>query len=81
MKTSVQTVEDTIGNQELCKKYCGSCPTFRGNNLSESSPNVLFCARGTAATPSPVKTAGCHCPACEVFTKNKLVIGYFCAKR
>jgi hypothetical protein len=82
MKTldETQTVDDTVENRQTCKKYCGACPTFKSNKLSESQPNELFCARGRSSTPSNVKTINCYCPACEVFTKNKLIIGYFCAK-
>ena len=82
MKTLDQTkkVEDTVENLQICKKYCGSCPTFKGNRLSESPPNALFCARGKSSVRSKVKTTGCYCPACEIFTKNKLIVGYFCAK-
>jgi len=73
-------VEDTEENEEICRKYCGSCPTFKRNNLAQSPPHVLFCARGKTSNHSDVKTAGCYCPACELFTRNKLVIGYFCTK-
>ncbi|WAC05903.1 MAG: DUF2769 domain-containing protein [Methanoregula sp.] len=81
MKTSVETVDDTIGNQEICKKYCGACPTFKGNRLSDTLPNALFCARGKSSAPSNVKTISCYCPACEVFTKYKLNVGYFCVNK
>jgi hypothetical protein len=75
------TVDDTSENRMTCRKYCGACPTYKGNNLSESSPGSLFCARGIASSQSTVKTAGCYCPACELFTKHHLVIGYFCARQ
>jgi len=86
MKTLDQTkkVEDTVENLQICKKYCGSCPTFKGNRLSESPPNALFCARGKSTFPTQVKQEikkiNCYCPACEIFTKCGLTIGYFCAK-
>ena len=82
MKTMANliTVDDTEENEEICKKYCGSCPTFKRNNLAQSPPHLLFCARGKTSNPSNVKTVNCYCPACEVFTKNKLAIGYFCTK-
>ena len=80
MKTNVAEVDDTIGNAETCKKYCGACPTFRNNQLKDSPPHELFCARGKSSIAEKTKTGGCYCPACEVFTKYKLVIGYFCAK-
>jgi hypothetical protein len=82
MKTvkDANTVDDSSENLEICMKYCGSCPTFKRNNLGGSPPGALFCARGRTSNPSNVKTTGCYCPACEVFTRNKLVIGYFCTK-
>jgi Protein of unknown function (DUF2769) len=82
MKTldETTTVDDTVENQQICKKYCGSCPTSKAGNLSESSPGALFCARGKSSGSSKVKTINCYCPACEVFTKHKLIIGYFCAR-
>jgi hypothetical protein len=80
MKTKVATVDDTVGNAEICKKYCGACPTFRKNQLADSSPHELFCARGKSSVAEKIKTSSCYCPACEIFTKYKLVIGYFCTK-
>lgn len=77
----MKTVDDTIENLKICKKYCGSCPTFKGCKLSESPPNALFCARGKSSIPSKVKTISCYCPACEIFTKYELIVGYFCANR
>ena len=31
MKTldETTTVDDTVENQQICKKYCGSCPTYK----------------------------------------------------
>jgi|GEM_PF-342688 len=80
MKTTVETVEDTATNLEICKKYCGGCPTFKHNNLKESTPNALFCARGKSSVAETAKSTGCYCPACEIFTKYHLNIGYFCTK-
>ena len=80
MKPKVATVDDTAGNAEICKKYCGACPTFRNNQLADSAPHELFCARGKSSVAGTIKTSSCYCPACEVFSKYKLVIGYFCAK-
>jgi hypothetical protein len=75
------TVDDTSENRMICRKYCGACPTYRDNKLSESSPDLLFCARGISSASSEIKTARCYCPACELFTKHHLVIGYFCARQ
>jgi len=80
MKTNVATVEDNLTNLAICNKYCVGCPTFKHNNLKESTPNTLFCARGKSSVAENAKSVGCYCPACEIFTKNHLTIGYFCAK-
>ncbi|OPY38356.1 MAG: hypothetical protein A4E35_00779 [Methanoregula sp. PtaU1.Bin051] len=74
-------VQDTPVNAEICGKYCGACPTYKRNFLARYGPGTLFCARGTSLATSKVKTMGCFCPACELFTEHSLVIGYFCAKK
>ena len=74
------TVDDTEENLEICKKYCGNCPTYRTNKLSELPPHALFCARGVSSISSQVRPVNCYCPACEIFTKCGLKIGYFCNK-
>jgi len=81
MSTGKGPVEDTEENREICRKYCGACPTYKRNLLARYQPDALFCAHGTSSAPSKVKTMGCFCPACELFTKYQLKIGYFCAKR
>jgi hypothetical protein len=40
------TVDDTVENLQICKKYCGSCPTSRAGNLSASPPDALFLRPG-----------------------------------
>ena len=80
MKSSTLDVEDTDENRQVCMKYCGSCPTYKGNTLGQLQPDILFCSRGTSPVPSK-KEVGCYCPACELFTRNSLVIGHFCARR
>ncbi|MDD5024697.1 MAG: DUF2769 domain-containing protein [Methanoregula sp.] len=80
MKKPGETVEDNVTNLEICQKYCGSCPTFKANNLKDYPPYGLFCARGKSTSPKMVKSATCFCPACELFTQNHLVIGHFCSR-
>lgn len=80
MKSSLVGVEDTEANRQVCRKYCGSCPTFRRNALEQMQPGILFCARGTSPVPSK-KEMNCYCPACELFTSHSLIIGHFCARR
>jgi hypothetical protein len=73
-------VDDNAENMEICKKFCGTCPTFKANQLNEAPPHVLFCARGKSEKASTVKMTGCNCPACGVFKKYNLAGGYFCTK-
>ena len=80
MKTDTSIVEDTEENQQICRKYCGVCPTFKRNSLEKFQPDLLFCARGTSSAPSQ-KEMNCYCPACELYTMHSLVIGHFCFKR
>ncbi|MDD1694064.1 MAG: DUF2769 domain-containing protein [Methanoregula sp.] len=80
MKSNVSVVEDTEENRQICRKYCGSCPTYKHNSLEKFQPDTLFCARGTSSCPSQ-KEMNCYCPACELYTKNHLVIGHFCARK
>ena len=80
MKSTVEKVEDTAGNVEICKKYCGICPTYKANHLQDSPPQILFCARGKSAVAGEARAGTCYCPACELFTKEHLVIGHFCTK-
>jgi len=80
MKKPGETVEDNTTNLEICHKYCGSCPTFKANNLKDYPPYGLFCARGKSSSTKMVKSATCFCPACELFTQNHLVIGHFCTR-
>ncbi len=73
-------VDDNAENLEICKKFCGTCPTFRDNKLKEVPPHALFCARGTSAKAATTKKTGCNCPACGVYTRYKLSGGYFCTE-
>jgi hypothetical protein len=80
MKSTVEKVDDNAGNMEICKKYCGSCPTYKMNNLQNNPPQGLFCARGKSSVAENAKLGNCYCPACELFTKEHLIIGHFCTK-
>jgi hypothetical protein len=75
----VKQVPDTPENMEICKKFCGPCPTFRPNKLNESPPMALFCARGASTNPKDeIVDYGCNCPGCSVFQKYELEGGWFC---
>jgi hypothetical protein len=80
MKNGEIKVEDTEENRQICRKYCGSCPSYKHNSLGKFQPDALFCARGTSSAPS-IKEVNCYCPACELFDKNNLNIGRFCNRR
>jgi len=70
-------VPDTPENLEICKRYCGTCPTFKENKLMEAEPHALFCARGVTTTKDPVNK-GCNCMDCQVTQKYHLKGGWFC---
>jgi hypothetical protein len=73
------TVEDSDENRQICRKYCRSCPSYKRHSLEKYPTAELFCARGKSSAPA-IKESGCFCPACELFTKHHLNIGYFCVK-
>ena len=63
-------VEDTEDNEEICKDFCGSCPSYPGTN------KWLFCARGKSG--KKIERNGCLCPACQVYMDSNLERDYFC---
>ena len=72
-------VPDTEESLIVCRKFCGSCPSFKPNKLNEFEPHVLFCARGkTTILKEQVNNKGCNCFGCDLFSKYKLEKGYFC---
>ena len=72
-------VEDNSENMEICKKFCGPCPTFKPNKLNEVEPHALFCARGASVKPAEdIENKGCNCFECGVFKKYGLKGGFFC---
>lgn len=75
----VQKVPDTPENMEICKKFCGPCPTFKPNTLNAVKPHALFCARGASEKPAAeIEDKGCSCFACPVFHKYELNGGWYC---
>jgi len=72
-------VDNTPENMEICKQYCGPCPTFKPNGLNEVEPHALFCARGASEkSKEKIKDNGCNCFMCPVFRKYELTGGWFC---
>lgn len=72
-------VDDTEANRQICRKYCRICPNYTHHRLDQYQPGELFCACGTSQVPTK-KEIKCFCPACEIFTRHHLNIGYFCVK-
>lgn len=63
----------------ICKQYCGPCPSFKPNNLMKLPPNALFCARGPSSKPAgEIKMNGCNCGKCPIVAKYNLQGRYFC---
>jgi hypothetical protein len=64
----------------ICKDYCGTCPTFKENELRKTPPHALFCARGKSEIPSEdLADKGCNCLECPIYKNNALDgKGYYC---
>ncbi|MCW4038696.1 MAG: DUF2769 domain-containing protein [Candidatus Bathyarchaeota archaeon] len=74
-----EKVPDTPENMEICKRFCGPCPTFKPNELMNFRPHALFCARGKSEKPTDqIENKGCNCPTCDVLKNYGLVGGWFC---
>ncbi len=63
-------VEDNEKNEETCKDFCGSCPSYPGTD------EWLFCARGKSR--KKIARKGCLCPSCQVYLDYELSGAYFC---
>lgn len=64
-------VENNEENKEICKQYCGTCPSFK-----EEGETLLFCSRGNFC--GNVELKGCKCGMCPVSIKHKLDGAYYC---
>lgn len=64
-------VENSPSNKDICKMYCGTCPSFKGDEAK-----LLFCSRGNLA--GGVERKGCKCGMCPVGVKHKLDGAYYC---
>ncbi len=75
----MKPVPDTEENMEICKQFCGPCPTFKPNELNKVEPHALFCARGASQKQADdIEDKGCSCFGCGVFQKYELKGGWFC---
>jgi hypothetical protein len=63
-------VEDSVDNENICKNYCGSCPSY------PKSGEWFFCARKKSAKSA--EREGCLCPGCDVYEKYNLSSMYYC---
>ncbi|MHA2123093.1 MAG: DUF2769 domain-containing protein [Promethearchaeota archaeon] len=74
-----EKVPDTPENMEVCKRFCGPCPTFKPNELQKVKPHALFCARGKSEKPKDqIDNKGCNCLDCGIFEKYGLKGGWYC---
>jgi hypothetical protein len=73
-------VDESVANLDICRRFCGSCPTYAANQLKAGKPTLLFCARGVSGKASGGKMEGCNCPKCGVHTRYKLTGDYYCMK-
>lgn len=65
-------VENSPSNKEICKQYCGTCPSFKGDESK-----LLFCSRGNLASVK-IEKSGCKCGMCPVAVKHRLDGAYYC---
>jgi len=65
-------IEDNEKNEETCRDFCGSCPSYPGTD------EWLFCARGKSV--KDISKNGCLCPSCQVYMDYDLSGDYFCAE-
>ena len=77
----MHNVDASVANVDICGRFCGSCPTYRANNLDKEKPALLFCGRGGSThTPQTGETKGCNCTKCGVHTRYRLTGDYYCMK-
>lgn len=60
--------------KEVCKNYCGECPTYSGTGETE----LGFCAIGKSGKINEEKR--CLCPSCPVTEMMSLRWEYFCMR-
>ena len=73
-------VDESVANLDVCGRFCGSCPTYKANNLNAKKPSLLFCGRGGPVNGAEGKREGCNCTKCGVHTRYKLTGDYYCMK-
>ncbi|OPY39299.1 MAG: hypothetical protein A4E35_00069 [Methanoregula sp. PtaU1.Bin051] len=71
-------IDDSATNVMICRKSCGTCPTYIKGNLKNYPPQLLFCARGKSKIAGTLHRGECKCFDCDVFKKNHMNFGYYC---
>ena len=78
MKTSAK-VDVSPANIDTCRRFCGSCPTYKENSLIKGEPGILFCGQGKSPNPTVTKKS-CNCPGCGVHKRYELGDTFYCSK-
>jgi hypothetical protein len=73
-------VDESVANLDICRRFCGSCPTYAANQLKTGTPALLFCGRGGSGKAAGGTMEGCNCKKCGVHTRYKLTGDYYCMK-
>jgi len=60
--------------KEICKNYCGECPSYTGTGETE----LVFCSTGSSAIIRVEK--GCLCPNCPVTRMMSLRWEFYCTR-
>ncbi len=60
--------------KEICKNYCGECPSYTGTGETE----LVFCSTGSSAIIKVEK--GCLCPNCPVTRMMSLRWEFYCTR-
>ena len=68
-------VSNTKENAGKCS--CPRCPSY--DECMAGKTEALYCGRDT--TSCSVKTNGCICAGCPVYSENNLNSGYYCINK
>lgn len=60
--------------KEICKSYCGECPSYTGTGESK----LVFCALGKSSVIGDEK--GCLCPSCPITEMMSLRWKFYCTR-
>ena len=70
-------VEDLKFNEDICAKFCGTCPTYPGSNPSKLG-ELLYCGKGKSKKFPNIEKKGCNCPGCDVRLHYECPGDYYC---